>query len=1411
MHASSQSSSQKMQRRRGSGGFVLKLLFWLVAVFFALQFVVNHSFTHRYLERLINNALEQELGLSLRVGKMQLQAFPPRLELITAELSSQGHKVLTVNHAAAAVSLRSLLLGRFQLSQITLNHVLVHHWASSEFLPQLKKYQKLWQQREDAVERDPLLEEMESSSYVFSWDHLVKRISLHHGSFERVGFRHRGFALDFTDFDLTVDLQGLRRGEGSLEVWGVRLQDEIFSYVEGARVSAQVSWEEDGAEITSLILEDSRWSFEARMKAGEQLSLERGQLDLSADVKGDLSVVGLLLDVGDNLGMVQGNLSGKVGWGESLQLQLALEGDMQVSSGSLFGFQLFDSNLRLGISAHQLRFSEVLIQEAGTLYAEAEGFVDLDDAMEMSFAVEPRQLSLSQIFEIVRVSAESIEARISGADPILLYGRGDPFELHITGHHTFENLHISSLEPGAEYEGLSYPRCLVEYRWLVNMDSLYFDTSKGSCGSQSSAELQDELSFEGTLSFEDELDLNIEVRSLDLSSYSKLVHTAVSGEGEVAVNIGGTYDKTVLDIEGSSPALTLFDLPLGEVKASLQLAVHQDTLWLRSIHSRPAQEYWLADRGAVLQLRAGHYNYLRDELRLVLAGRRVAGSFVKKILQRFTTDDVPFTASLDHFDVEMLIPLRRPDDLSITAQFEAQDLYWHEEKLLHSLRGRLNLKDQQLQLQQAVVDPSGVWPWRIDGWWRVAPERSLLSDLLRGDARFAAYGFSLPTTEDVKLAALPVVGPALGAVGLSGPWHISAELHGTLARPTGEVKAVGSKSMLLGAPLPLEFKLQLDEGEARYSLVGKGDKVRVVGEASFTGGTFELQGDLLSLNILPYLRSLLPEGVLADARSYLYISSGLQLQGAFTDLGSWRGSWQLSKAHGFSASGSSFEASLEEQGWDVILRRPSRLSFEQGRLSLDHDLVFFGDGAEWVVGLQPQSTLKRGGFSLRASYDLGVLPRLLQFVSASRGMGLLEGELWWKGEKWDYGLRARSKADDRATVVVRDLSPPLKNLSYDMTLDSGGVEVRDFTAFQGPGTIKVQGRLPWDTDKAHGGLDVALRRVMIQVDSAVLGPVVMQLGGDLKLVGSSFPFTLRGDVDVQRALSMRPLRVLQDILDEGNVSIRRGWGESGDAALLLDVNVHAPATLLVQNDPLDLVLTADLHLSGNVEYPEISGYLEIPRGKVFYKREYEIIEGSVIFDESTTWDPLLDIKARTEIDDYRIDVALRGRSQDPRMDFSVDPAVRDNGEPLSRFEVLFLMFNGHLPAQDVSWDRQQDILISESFNLAFRVVNQELSEITELLEQSVIENISILAYASARTGSTMLRAVAPLNTGQEDVDVTLHVDPDSLGIKAEYELDPGVATSLSYNKNLTGDSGEEGVLSEGEETSVGLRFRFSFP
>jgi len=120
----------------------------------------------------------------------------------------------------------------------------------------------------------------------------------------------------------------------------------------------------------------------------------------------------------------------------------------------------------------------------------------------------------------------------------------------------------------------------------------------------------------------------------------------------------------------------------------------------------------------------------------------------------------------------------------------------------------------------------------------------------------------------------------------------------------------------------------------------------------------------------------------------------------------------------------------------------------------------------------------------------------------------------------------------------------------------------------------------------------------------------------------------------------------------------------------IDLELKILDDFIAKTNDFDLKLVGDLKVQGALSAPKLNGALEIKQGYIsFLDKKFRVSDGKVIFSDSIGEDMILDIRAKTEIDDIDVFVAISGILAQPTVALSSSPA-------LSESEIIsLLMFN----------------------------------------------------------------------------------------------------------------------------------------
>ena len=163
----------------------------------------------------------------------------------------------------------------------------------------------------------------------------------------------------------------------------------------------------------------------------------------------------------------------------------------------------------------------------------------------------------------------------------------------------------------------------------------------------------------------------------------------------------------------------------------------------------------------------------------------------------------------------------------------------------------------------------------------------------------------------------------------------------------------------------------------------------------------------------------------------------------------------------------------------------------------------------------------------------------------------------------------------------------------------------------------------------------------------------------------------------------------------------------------IELEVKILDDFIAKTDDFNLKLTGGLKVQGALSSPKLNGELRIKQGSIaFLDKNFRVSTGKVIFADSTGEDMILDIKAKTEIDDIGVFVSVSGILAQPTVTLSSSPA-------LSESEIIsLLMFNKNyagLTEGEVGTILQEEMINLIAQGLSIRFLNQIEDEIANSL------------------------------------------------------------------------------------------------
>ncbi|HQU86780.1 MAG TPA: translocation/assembly module TamB domain-containing protein, partial [Pyrinomonadaceae bacterium] len=187
---------------------------------------------------------------------------------------------------------------------------------------------------------------------------------------------------------------------------------------------------------------------------------------------------------------------------------------------------------------------------------------------------------------------------------------------------------------------------------------------------------------------------------------------------------------------------------------------------------------------------------------------------------------------------------------------------------------------------------------------------------------------------------------------------------------------------------------------------------------------------------------------------------------------------------------------------------------------------------------------------------------------------------------------------------------------------------------------------------------------------------------DLELTGyregTEMNSLIRGQIFARRSVYTKDIDLADVVSGRSTGSLSQSDSSSSDSFIgtpKLDISIEGRDALTVRNNVAELTASASLRVTGDTEFPQVTGRITATSGTVFFRNDrYEVQRGELTFPPNTTIEPYINLQAETEIRGYQIIVNLVG---DLTNTDTLSANVRSN-PALPQADVISLITTGNL-------------------------------------------------------------------------------------------------------------------------------------
>ena len=374
---------------------------------------------------------------------------------------------------------------------------------------------------------------------------------------------------------------------------------------------------------------------------------------------------------------------------------------------------------------------------------------------------------------------------------------------------------------------------------------------------------------------------------------------------------------------------------------------------------------------------------------------------------------------------------------------------------------------------------------------------------------------------------------------------------------------------------------------------------------------------------------------------------------------------------------------------DVVLEELT-LRMQQYRTELAEPvLAHIADGALTL----PSSTRLVGGrtaLGLRGTVDLDTLEIDL-YAHGALGFEALNvlSPYWGTGGVADLELRIYGNSSDLAYQGFADLrdvvlSPPtlrqpLEHISAHLDFRDRRIGISDLRGALGGGDVTGSGEI-FLRDNVPQSFNLAVR-----IDGAVIRlerEVRFTASADLVHDGTPERSLLSGSVEIAEMQYRRDYeseRALLELLDAP---------ETDPDPFLDSINlasaVRGNKDLFIENNLADVEVTADFNVRGTAARPVVLGRTSLLSGRLFWNgNNFDVLQGTIEFNNPFETEATFEVRARTEIRRYTIDMRFSGSlTRGVDFDYTSTPTLSD-------LELFNLLAFGEEPDSSTLQDRDR--------------------------------------------------------------------------------------------------------------------------
>ncbi|MFK7871556.1 MAG: translocation/assembly module TamB domain-containing protein [Oligoflexales bacterium] len=1360
------------------------------------HFILNSQPTEQVIRGIVAKEIEPQIGLGVQFKNIHFRFFPFKFEVAHLSLFSEKEKIVTIEKSSVSIVWWALAMGSPHFLDITIDGVSYHQ------KPLLQDNET--PSSKNAIKEEPFKPILLPIHKIYL-DHLELSFETPHDKENRKEGEWYVFLTKKLSGELAFSSEGLKY---ILRSEHFHMQTEEASMVEGASVSAEGLIHYDGTG-------KGQWELKApRLDVQGKLEHTTGGKDqgflIANDIRGvgNLSILGSWLDIGTTRGQAQIDARVEVLTATDQEAsQLTIDGRFHVSDAYLDRFYLHDVSGGLSFYDNELKLRQLKVSVDGKNTLDINGVIETKGLGEFRFHASPQGIRLSTLMDALQVDFHVFDANLHQLDDkdVLIHGKMEPFELYASSHLKMKEIDFKEIKKFGL--GLA-PECDVNLDFHADSSSFQFGETTAQCqtfgakGHDPDPDSSTYLTLNGLVEYNKKMDVKVQMQDLGPGLFAAYLPAPLSGAGEIDFHVHGNVEHPVR-VDGSLKFQDSIISGIDLGSWSSEFSFEEDLLSWRNLKGR-----WSS----------GHYDSSVGSLRikdLWLSGKLNVFHLPEPTYRGLAHwVELPVMASIVSAKLDVKGPLLFP--LAMTGKIEAsgrevftEENYFCDDFHFEFQGTKKGWASKSLRFELGTL---GVFS-------QVSLERpahTLQPFLGPHHSLWERLGLSLASKVKIEAESKKVSGrgrgPTLERLPFLGDFAKKAKLVG---QPSFEVNLEGNLLSLQGTMKAKVSELAVNGAlSANWQMTGfvEGGHLDLTVQHAGRALNGRMAVELFEPG-LPYkwyvrldrfdMRSGFPEAFHQDPRNFAYLTADWEMKG---NLKSWWASEGLLSVEGVQLHYAR-DLGSENRVLEATNLHPMRIVFsEQGWRTQNHQpLVIAGSGGQVSIQLTNHRPPDHFGIELVSRVELAPVADMSRYVES--GSGVIHAKTTLTGPFENLQVRSviwTEKTDPEVSLSLPFLRPMFRGVMFKAVLDQNILQVQSFKARKGSGFVTASGRVNLGEEGPSSDLDLSFQHAQAIFTVPVLKSFEGTFSGDLHLSGKR-PFDVTGQIQVERGRTAHQFDLRDEIAQSVGQQRLRGHEVDADPLFRFDVAVKADKSIYVQNRNLQMILSAELTIQGMNSQPVLNGHVYVNKGKLIYKREFEFIRGDLVFDDTVSSLPTLDVIAVADVAPYQVTIAATGNVADLDVQLTADPPTREDGSVLAPLDIIVLLSKGSLPSGTRSV--VGSTASSEALNLVLSQLEQPLETLAELTGQNFFH--LYIDTLPDKAGLPVPRLNGTFNLSK-NLDVVIRGGQKGWTVSAEMPLHESVSTSMNYSTTEDDVGGDVENAQTGQSVEANLRFRFSF-